>query len=227
MRVSVVIAVCNSEPYIAETVDSLLTQRRAPEQIVVVDDGSRDGSSAILKEYGDKIVYLPQPNRGQAAAVNRGIAACDGDVLGFLDHDDLWSPHKLARQLEILEADATLEAVFGLVRQFVSPDVPEHLRKSYKPASEILNGETKICMLIRRSAFDRVGPFDETLPATFFIEWLGRAKQKNLKSTMPQEIFASRRLHLTNGRRIMAAEQDAETLLALRRVISARRAQCR
>jgi glycosyltransferase involved in cell wall biosynthesis len=225
MRVSVIIATHNGEAYIAETIDSLLAQSRPPEQIIVVDDGSRDGTAAVLKQFGGKIEHLSQSNRGQAAAVNRGIAACNGDVLGFLDHDDLWCPDKLALQLEILRTDSRLDAVFGLIRQFVSPELPEQLQREFKPDREILNGETKICMLIRRSAFDRIGLFDERLPATFFIEWLGRAKSRGFAYAIPEKILALRRLHRGNGRRVMAIEQHDETLQALKQIIDNKRAQ--
>ena len=224
MRVSVLMAACDAECYVAEAIDSVLGQSRPPDEIIVVDDGSRDRTRAIVEGYGSRVTCLSQPNRGQAAALNRAITVAAGDVFGFLDADDLWSANKLECQIAILEADDRVDAVFGLVRQFVSPDVPQNRRASLSPKHEILIGETKICLLIRRVAYERIGPLDETLAATSFIEWLGRAKRQGLNSVTPDEIVALRRLHLANGGRTNATNQNEETLLALKRVIAARRA---
>jgi hypothetical protein len=144
-----------------------------------------------------------------------------GELIGFCDADDLWTPRKLEAQLALLESDSSLEAAFGKVQQFVSPDVPEADRARLAPAVEIMPGELKQCMLIRRSALDRIGPFDESLPATFFIAWLGRAKQLGLKSAHVDDIVVRRRLHLANGGRTNTDAQNRQTLMALRQAIRA------
>jgi hypothetical protein len=91
------------------------------------------------------------------------------------------------------------------------------------PAVEIMPGELKQCMLIHRAALDRAGPFDETLPATFFIAWLGRAKQGGLKIAHVDDIVVRRRLHLGNGGRTNTDAQNLQTLMALRKAIKAQR----
>jgi glycosyltransferase involved in cell wall biosynthesis len=225
MRTSVAIAAYNAEAYVAEAIDSVLSQSRPPEEVIVIDDGSNDRTRAILEGFGSRIVCLSQPNRGQAAALNRVVATATGDLLGFCDADDLWTPRKLELQIALIEKFEEIDAVFGQVRQFVSPDVPEQQQDMLRPAIEVLHGELKLCMIIRRPIFDRLGPFEETLPATFFIEWLGRAKQRGLRSAALGEIVALRRLHLSNGGRTNTKLQDMETLLALRQVIAGRRPQ--
>jgi len=225
MRVSVLIAAYNGEAYIAEAVDSVLGQSHAPDEVIVVDDGSTDRTRAILEGFGGRVVCLSQPNRGQAAALNRALATATGDLLGFCDADDLWTPRKLELQMSLLETSGEIEAVFGRVRQFVSPEIPAEQRERLRPAIDILHGELKLCMLVRRPAFDRLGPFEESLPATFFIEWLGRAKQLGLRDAAVDDIVALRRLHLSNGGRLNTKSQDLNTLLALRQVISRRRLQ--
>ncbi len=225
MRVSVLIAAYNAEAYVAEAVDSVLNQSRPPDEVIVVDDGSTDRTGSVLAGFGSRITLVSQPNRGQAVALNGGIARVSGDLLGFCDADDLWLPRKLEMQLALMERTRRIEAVFGLVRQFVSPDVPEEKRDTIRPAIEVLHGELKQCMLIRRAAFDRMGLFEEQLPATFFIEWLGRAKQQGLQSASIEEIVVLRRIHLANGGRTNMKSQDAETLLALRQLIARRRLQ--
>jgi len=101
--VSVVIPTYNRLRTVGRAIDSVLGQTRPPEQIVVVDDGSEDGTSVALRQrYGDAIVLLTQPNRGVAAARNAGIAAATGELIAFLDSDDYWLPGKLESQLAVM-----------------------------------------------------------------------------------------------------------------------------
>ena len=223
MRVSVVIAAYNAEAYIAEAIESVLGQTVPPGEVIVIDDGSSDGTRTILDRFGDRIIARSQTNSGQAVAVNKGLAMARGELIGFCDADDLWTPRKLELQLALLERHGDVEAAFGKVQQFVSPDVPEEQRERLKPAVEIMPGELKQCMLIRRTSLDRAGPFDESLPTTFFIAWLGRAKQNGLTSAHVDDIVVRRRLHLGNGGRINTDAQNRETLLALRKAIKAKR----
>lgn len=223
MRVSVVIAAYNAEAYIAEAIESVLSQTSPPDEVVVIDDGSTDGTRGILDRFGKSIVTIIQTNSGQAVAVNKGLAMARGEFIGFLDADDLWTSRKLEMQLALLESDGGVEAAFGKVQQFVSSDVPEQHRARLTPAVEIMPGELKQCMLIRRAALMRIGPFDETLPATFFIAWLGRAKQSGLKIAHVDDIVVRRRLHLGNGGRTNTDAQNLQTLIALRQAIKAQR----
>ncbi|MBR0953529.1 glycosyltransferase family 2 protein [Bradyrhizobium canariense] len=223
MRVSVVIAAYNSEAYIAEAIESVLGQTIPPDEVIVIDDGSSDGTRAALDRFSDRIVAFTQTNSGQAVAVNKGLAMARGGLIGFCDADDLWTPRKLEMQLALLDRDGKFDAAFGKVQQFVSLDVPEAQRARLKPAVEIMPGELKQCMLIRRAALDRIDPFDETLPATFFIAWLGRAKQSGLKIAHVDDVVVRRRLHLGNGGRINTDAQNLQTLMALRKAIKAQR----
>lgn len=223
MHVSVVIAAYNAEAYIAEAIESVLGQTVAPDEVIVIDDGSRDGTRSVLDRFGSRIVALTQENSGQAVAVNKGLAMARGELIGFCDADDLWTARKLEMQLALLEHDRSVEAAFGKVQQFVSPDVPEADRARLTPAVEIMPGELKQCMLIRRVALKRIGPFDESLPATFFIAWLGRAKQNGLKIAHVDDVVVQRRLHLGNGGRTNTDAQNLQTLMALRQAIKARR----
>ena len=223
MRVSVIIAAYNAEAYIGEAIESVLGQTVPPDEVIVIDDGSTDGTHSVLDRFGSRIVALTQANSGQAVAVNKGLATARGELIGFCDADDLWTSRKLDMQLALLDHDASVEAVFGKVQQFVSPDVPEEHRTRLAPAIEIMPGELKQCMLIRRAALDRIGPFDETLPATFFIAWLGRAKQNGFKIAHVDDIVVRRRLHLGNGGRTNTEAQNLQTLMALRKAIKAQR----
>ncbi|NLH15550.1 MAG: glycosyltransferase family 2 protein [Phycisphaerae bacterium] len=100
--VSVVIPAWNVELFIARAIDSALAQTRPPDEIIVVDDGSTDGTADIARGYGDRVRYLHQPQTGAAEARNRGIAEASGRWVAFLDADDEWLPDKLNRQMQLL-----------------------------------------------------------------------------------------------------------------------------
>jgi glycosyltransferase involved in cell wall biosynthesis len=95
-RVSVLITCYNYEAYVAQAIDSVLAQTRQPDEILVVDDGSSDGSVAVIQGYGDKVRLLTQPNKGQIAATNHIYAHSSGDIVMFLDADDLLAPQAVA-----------------------------------------------------------------------------------------------------------------------------------
>lgn len=97
--VSVVIPVYNAERYIEDTLASVWAQTYPHIEVVVVDDGSKDRSLAILEKYADRIVLVRQKNGGAAAARNAGVQAACGKWIAFLDSDDIWHPEKVARQL--------------------------------------------------------------------------------------------------------------------------------
>jgi glycosyltransferase involved in cell wall biosynthesis len=99
MTVSVVIPCYNRASILGRSLRSALAQTVVPDEIIVVDDGSRDGSADVARSFGDRVRVIEQPNAGAAAARNRGIVAARGDWIAFLDSDDEWDATKLERQL--------------------------------------------------------------------------------------------------------------------------------
>lgn len=110
-RLSIIIPAYNAEAYLRETVDSALAQTHPDVEVIVVDDGSTDGTRAILDSYGDRIVAVTQPNGGPAAARNHALRLATGEYVGLLDADDLWAPTRAERCLALLEADPSLTGV--------------------------------------------------------------------------------------------------------------------
>jgi len=120
--VSIIIPCYNAQRWIAEAVDSCLTQTYAPIEIIVVDDGSTDGSLAIIQSYGERVIYETGLNRGGNHARNRGFALSHGAYIQFLDADDYLLPDKIARQVRFLE-ETGADVVYGDWRhQFHEPD---------------------------------------------------------------------------------------------------------
>lgn len=98
-RVSIVITCYNYGAYVAQSIDSALAQHGAPIEILVVDDGSTDDSVAVIKRYADRVQLIEQANAGQIAATNRAFAQCRGDIVFFLDADDLLTPDAVSTVL--------------------------------------------------------------------------------------------------------------------------------
>ena len=100
--VSVIIPSYNAARYVAEAVASALAQTYQPLEIILINDGSTDDTEEVLRPYVGKIRYFYQPNRGLSATRNRAIALARGELIAFLDADDVWLPEKLARQVDCL-----------------------------------------------------------------------------------------------------------------------------
>jgi glycosyltransferase involved in cell wall biosynthesis len=111
--VSVVIPVYNAAAYLPAAVESVLGQSFKDTELIVVDDGSTDGTPEVLSQYGPRVRYLRQDNRGVAEARNRGIAQSRGRYVAFLDADDTWVLEKLDRQIGALAGAVEYRACYG------------------------------------------------------------------------------------------------------------------
>jgi glycosyltransferase involved in cell wall biosynthesis len=224
MRISTIMPAHNSERYIAQALESVLSQSRPPDEIIVVDDGSTDGTLDALRPFSTEARIARQENRGIAHALNTGISLAIGDALAFLDCDDLWLPEKLSLQSAALSAEQDLEAVFGYVRQFLSPELSDEVGGSYSMPDDPQRGITKNALLIWRRSFNRIGPFDEQYRLADFVDWYARAHVLGLRWRMLPEVLVFRRQHRENAGRQMRADQHQEILHALKRSIDMRRA---
>ena len=106
--VSVVIPAYNDEGFLAATIESVLAQTYRPLEVVVVDDGSSDGTVALARSFGDPVRVVEQENKGPAGARNTGFAAARGSIIALLDADDLWMPKRLEACVDLLQSDPTL-----------------------------------------------------------------------------------------------------------------------
>lgn len=196
--ISVIIPVYNGERYLGEAIESVLGQSWHPLEIIVVDDGSTDGSANVAASFGRQVRYYFQPNAGPGAARNLGVRMAKGDLLAFLDADDLWVDHKLQRQMQALADNSTLAMVFGHVEQFYSPELTATV--AYPPLRDryMLAGIHVGAMLIHRTTFAHIGPFDLHWQVAEFIEWYGRAQALGLKSVVLPDLVMKRRIHTTN-----------------------------
>ncbi len=192
--VSVIIPAYNAEKYLSCAIGSVLAQTWKASEVIVVDDGSTDNTAAIAAGFRD-VRLIRNTHSGAAATRNLGVRQATGRYLAFLDADDLWLPDKLDRQLVHLAHTPKAKAVFGKIRQFVSPELPESERSRYQCSPDPAPGTHSGCLLIERAVFLRVGLFTETLPAGEFIEWMIRARRQDLEFPMLEDVVMLRRIH--------------------------------
>ena len=197
-EVSVVIPVHNGVRYLGECIGSVLGQTLAPREVIVVDDGSTDGSAEAAESFGAAVTVLRRDRGGPAAARNAGIVEARGPLLAFIDADDIWEPGKLALQAACMKENPGLDMVFGLVRNFHSPETDDGFRSAYACPAEPVSGFHPGTMLIRRDVFLGVGLFDETIRYGEFLDWMARAEHAGLKAQTMPEVFLHRRIHPLN-----------------------------
>lgn len=186
--ITAIMSVYNGERFIAEALQSMLDQTRKPDQIVVVDDGSTDRTADVLRTF-PSVEVVSQANARQAAALNNGIRHARGDLLCFLDADDVWLPEKTALQEVALLEDPALDMVFGHAVQF---------REGVPGEGPPQPGPTHATVLIRRSSFARVGDFDTSYRLGPVFDWFARAQGMKLRSRMLEHVVMRRRIHGAN-----------------------------
>jgi glycosyltransferase involved in cell wall biosynthesis len=223
MKVSVIIPVRDGAPYIASAIESVLRQTEPPAELLVVDDGSSDGTAAIVSHFSACGVRLiQQPPEGAAAARNRGVKLARHELLAFLDADDLWTSTKLEQQCAELRSDAALDMVFGYVRQFVSSDVPAATRATLRCPKESVPGRFAGTMLIRRESFERVGLFETGWTMGEFLAWYARAQLLGLREKMLSPVLLERRLHSAN-QGILKRNERVEYVRVLKKILDRHR----
>lgn len=166
---SVVLAVHNGEPYVSDAVRSVLSQTHADLELIVVDDGSSDATAATVTAFEDRRVRLiRQQQSGVAAARNRGMREARGEVVAFLDHDDVWFPDKLASQIPAFDRPGI--GVVGSFMTYMTDHGPvratagekaDHQRE--RVAAARLMPFPPSAMVVRAALVRSVGGFDEEL----------------------------------------------------------------
>ena len=171
MDISVIIPVRNAERHIGRAIGSVLTQTRPAGQIIVVDDGSTDGTAEAVRAFGESVCLIQQPTAGVSVARNTGIAAATGDWIAFLDADDEWMPDKLRLQADCHARFPQIRWSFTRLewahptwskRQPAHPDAAGDCRvfEDYLEAYCAGYFISTIAVMVHRSVFDTVGGFE-------------------------------------------------------------------
>lgn len=223
--VSVIIPAYNSEQLIGASIDSVLAQSYRPLEIIVVDDGSKDRTKAAATAFDGSVRYLFQANQGPAAARNTGIAAASGDLICFLDADDLWTADKLESQIAFMEQHPEVGLLFADAEEFeaetvscrsllstsrywaelqAQPIVTEAFQKlleeNFIPTSTVM---------IRKGCFSTAGTFDVMLKGPEDRDMWSRIAADVPIAVMPR-VLARKRVVLSS------VSRDVETTLRSR-----------
>jgi len=173
LSVSVVIPTYNRARCIAHALESVLAQTHAAQEILVVDDGSRDETEEVVRRYGDRVRYIRQDNAGPSAARNRGWRLASHDWIAFLDSDDRWQPTKLQRQVELLQRTGA-QVCFADIQTMGTEEPVASAPRPTQASKEVFTEPWELIlqparvlyvqsMLIRRELLQRLGGFDERL----------------------------------------------------------------
>ena len=207
--VSVIMPVYNTEKYLAEAVDSILTQTYPAIELICIDDASTDNSEKVLDRYGAKTVRARmERNGGIAAARNKSIPLARGVYIAFADADDIWHPEKLAKQIALLEARPDLDIAFSMIENFISPDIPTEIKNTRRFPAGHIEGQISGTFVARRKSFDLVGPLSEEYRIGEFIDWMTRAAEQKLAWASVPEVLYRRRVHETNTTLDRSSQQD-------------------
>jgi glycosyltransferase involved in cell wall biosynthesis len=197
-QVSVLMTVRDGARYLPTALDSALAQTVPPAEVVVVDDGSTDGTAAVLRSYGTQIRVLTQAPRGMGAGFNRALWAARGDVFAFLDADDLWEPDSLERRLARLRQPDRPDGVGGRTLQFVSPELGPGPISSYHFDPAPVRGSVVGSLIVRREVHEVVGDMDEALALVPTVDWVARIQSAGLRIAWIDHIVLHRRIHGAN-----------------------------
>ncbi|MGA2820181.1 MAG: glycosyltransferase [Anaerolineales bacterium] len=218
--ISVVMATYNGGRFIREALESIFRQHHPPAEIIVVDDGSTDGTFQVLQPILGRIRYFPEPHRGVSAARNCGIAQARGELIAFLDADDYYLPEHLERLAERLAANPRAGLVHSgwrfvqadgtLLRQ-VEPwqDAPRLDLRGWLIWKPARMGAT----LVERRWLERAGGFDETLPQSADVDLMLRLAWRGCRSVWLREATLCCRLHADNLTRQGVVQAEALDLV--------------
>jgi glycosyltransferase involved in cell wall biosynthesis len=214
--VSVVMPVRNGARYLPAALASIADQSLAPDEVIVIDDGSVDDSADIAAQVYPGARIIRQPPTGQAAAVNRGIESATGHVLAFLDADDVWSVDALECRMQRLCATEDLQIVVGATRNFRSPDVADADVAGVRIDDRAFHGEVLGAMVVRAQVFELVGLLAEGFTTGSVIDWVSRARSAGVRVDHLDQVVLHRRIHRSNLGRSSPDGRNAELLRIVR-----------
>ncbi|MBW4497060.1 MAG: glycosyltransferase family 2 protein [Oscillatoria princeps RMCB-10] len=197
LLVSVIVPVYNGERYLSAALESIFAQDYHPFEVIVVDDGSVDSTAAIAKSF-KSVQYIYQTNQGIANAMNRGIDAAGGELIAFLDQDDLWTPNKLRLQVDYLVNHPEIQYAISLVKFFLEPgcSVPPGFKTELLEKEQV--GRIPGALMARKSLLALIGQFNAEFTIASDADWFARAKDSNIPWAVIPEVLLHKRVHNTN-----------------------------
>ncbi|MGH7890213.1 MAG: glycosyltransferase, partial [Thermodesulfobacteriota bacterium] len=221
--ISCIVPVFNGERYLRESLESILGQTYRNFEVIVVDDGSTDGTAALVKDF-ENIRYFSQPNKGTSSARNLGLSESQGEFVAFLDADDLWHKEKLEKQMARFQIRPELDYCITHVKNFWIPElIKEKQNFKHHRHSEALPGFVTQSLMARRIFFEEIGYFNTTLRYSDDTEWFMRAAEHGAVMELLPDVLVFRRIHHNNLSRQEASESREEYLLLVKAFLDRRR----
>ena len=216
---SVVIPAYNAAATVGQAIQSILDQTIRPAEIIVVDDGSTDGTAGAVAAMGREIIVIRQDNRGPGAATTAGFDRVVTPFVATLDADDLWLPQKIARQSALFHGDPGLAGIFSLARLFADGAVPDP-----NGGGVVRRLWTRTTLLFRIEAARAVGDFID-LPGQLgeVIDWLARSRDLGQRHALVEDILALRRIRPGSLSNRPNAERSRGYLAAARAALNRKR----
>ena len=201
MKVSIITPSLNQAQFFERTIQSVLAQQWTPLEHIVLDGGSTDGTLDILKKYGAHLRWISEPDKGQSDAVNKGIKMAAGDVVGWLNSDDIYYPGAVKLAVEFLAAHPEFDAVYGMADYIAAddsiidtyPTEPWHFPR--------LKDVCFICqpaLFLRRSVFERHGYLDTDLHYCMDYEYFLRLGRAGVRFGYLETKLAGARMYVGN-----------------------------
>lgn len=196
-RVSVLIPTYNCGRFLAEAIDSVLEQSFTDYEIIVVDDGSSDNTPEVMLRY-PQVKYLRREHCGVSASRNAAVREAQGEIVVFLDADDLWTPDKLEKQVAYLDENPDCMLVFTKAENFYHDGTAQQGSRQ----EELFNSSLERCIItcaIRRSVFEKYGLFRTDYPYGEDTQFMFRLSIAGLSldHCLP-EVLYKRRIHSNN-----------------------------
>jgi glycosyltransferase involved in cell wall biosynthesis len=220
--VSVIIPAYNAEKFLRDAIQSVIAQNYPSLELIVVDDGSTDGTADVIKEF-PQVEYVHQQNQGTAAALNTAVQLARGDLFAFLDSDDLWLPKKLEKQVDILSHNEHVGMVFSQIQDFLCDSMTREQKEKIEFNDKVMTGIQKSTLVIRRESFFSIGLFSSTSNIDM-LDWYARAKEKKIEEYVIPEVLVRRRIH-GNNQTLQKKKMKNEFPGVLKTILDRRRAQ--
>jgi len=205
--ISVIIPVYNGKVFLRSTLESVWGQTLQPDEIVLIDDGSSDGSFGLMCQLANEspvpCKVLQQANQGPASSRNAAVAESTGRIIAFLDHDDVWHPTYLRMQSDRVISsekesysicnyhyfvDSRYQELHGGTPAWVRPEFMARPQPGCLPS----------CMMMYKAVFLKVGPFDESLRTGYDTDWIVRAIDFGVETDFNPDVLVDRRIHSDN-----------------------------
>ena len=210
-KVSIIVPVYNGKQYIESAIHSLLGEDFTNFEIIIVDDGSTDETSNLIKKnFGSSILLVRKTNGGACSAINEGVRHSTGEYIAFCDQDDIWDSTKLKKQVDYLESHPAVGMVYSdafvidenghrLGKTWMESRRVEYVDGGYEECAMRLFERNFICaplvVMIRKSVIEEIGPFNERFSSAYDYEYWFRVLEGGVSIGFIDEPLASWRTH--------------------------------